>query len=524
MLTISCSYNADFDGDEMNLHVPQTEEARTEAITLMNIKANIVTPRNGVPLIAATQDFITASYLLTSRDTFFNRTEFCQICSYFSDGRDHIEIPPPTIIRPKCLWTGKQIMNVLMRPNRDCDVLVNLETSCRVMDRPVGGDINDMSPNDGFLVIQNSEIMCGRFDKNTIGDGKKTSVFAVIQRDFGADEAARCMGQLAKLCARWMTNQGFSIGISDVTPGDELVRQKDAFIQKGYDESLDFIQQANSGKLELAAGMDLEATLEAKVSGTLSKVRDNCANVCFKELSRHNAPLIMALSGSKGSNLNVAQMVACVGQQIISGHRIPDGFPDRSLPHFAKKSKDPPSKGFVANSFYNGLTATEFIFHAVSGREGLVDTAVKTAETGYMQRRLMKALEDLTTRYDLSVRTSVGGIVQFKYGDDALDPSAMESDTGPVAFSRSWSHVQATRADRDSQPILPYEILALAEAELSKERFARQCEPDFVVKLLGFIDASIATRACNYRKYYGLSEARSRSTHNAQTDRKVARK
>lgn len=153
-------------------------------------------------------------------------------------------------------------------------------------------------------------------------------------------------------------------------------------------------------------------------------------------------------------------MVACVGQQIISGHRIPDGFPDRSLPHFPKKSKDPPSKGFVSNrcvlcfpivrmltlrdlfSFYSGLIATEFIFHAVSGREGLVDTAVKTAETGYMQRRLMKALEDLTARYDLSVRNSVGGMVQFTYGDDALDPAAMESNTGPVAFERTWRHAK----------------------------------------------------------------------------------
>lgn len=133
-------------------------------------------------------------------------------------------------------------------------------------------------------------------------------------------------------------------------------------------------------------------------------------------------------------------MVACVGQQIIAGRRVPDGFQDRSLPHFPKKSKDPPSKGFVRNSFYSGLSATEFLFHAVSGREGLVDTAVKTAETGYMQRRLMKALEDLTTQYDLSVRNSTGGIVQFRYGDDGLDPACLEGDAQPVDFQRTWNH------------------------------------------------------------------------------------
>lgn len=133
-------------------------------------------------------------------------------------------------------------------------------------------------------------------------------------------------------------------------------------------------------------------------------------------------------------------MVACVGQQIIAGSRVPNGFQDRSLPHFRKKSKDPPSKGFVRNSFFSGLTPTEFLCHAISGREGLVDTAVKTAETGYMARRLMKALEDLSTQYDLSVRNSVGGVVQFEYGDDSLDPACLEGDATPVEYFRSWSH------------------------------------------------------------------------------------
>jgi len=141
-----------------------------------------------------------------------------------------------------------------------------------------------------------------------------------------------------------------------------------------------------------------------------------------------------------GSVINVSQMVACVGQQIISGHRVPDGFQDRSLPHFPKKSREPPSKGFVRNSFFTGLSATEFLFHAISGREGLVDTAVKTAETGYMQRRLMKALEDLTTQYDLSVRNGTGGVVQFCFGDDGLDPACLEGDAQPIDFMRAWSH------------------------------------------------------------------------------------
>jgi len=148
-------------------------------------------------------------------------------------------------------------------------------------------------------------------------------------------------------------------------------------------------------------------------------------------------------------------MVACVGQQIIAGHRVPDGFQDRSLPHFPKKSKEPPSKGFVRNSFYSGLKATEFLFHAISGREGLVDTAVKTAETGYMQRRLMKALEDLTTQYDLSVRNSTGGVVQFRYGDDGLDPACLEGDAQPIDLDRSLGHALVREAVTYVRRILP---------------------------------------------------------------------
>ena len=171
----------------------------------MNIKANLVTPRNGVPLIAATQDFITASFLITRRDTFFDRQQFCQVVSYLSDARDQIDLPPPTILRPCYLWTGKQVMNVLMKPNKKSKVLVNLEASCKTVTRARPGEVPDMSPNDGYLVIVNSEIMCGVFDKATIGDGKKTSVFAIIQRDYGADEAAQAMGRLAKLCSRWLS-------------------------------------------------------------------------------------------------------------------------------------------------------------------------------------------------------------------------------------------------------------------------------------------------------------------------------
>ncbi|KAG8950075.1 hypothetical protein FRC03_012963 [Tulasnella sp. 419] len=439
-------YNADFDGDEMNMHVPQTEEARTEALELMSVKRNMVTPRNGEPVIAAIQDFITASFLLSRKDRFYDRRQFTQICSYFTDATMHIDIPPPTIIKPVRLWTGKQIFSCLMKPNKSSKILVNLEAKCSTFHKPDPKNYNgvnhpnDMSPNDGWLVIVNSEVMCGVMDKATVGSGKKTSVFGVIMRDYGPDEAALAMNRLAKLCARWLATYGFSLGINDVIPGPILAAKKDEMVEKAYRDCQDLIEKAKMGKLENKPGCNQEQTLEALISGVLSKVRGDVGDICMKELSRHNAPLIMATCGSKGSTINVSQMVACVGQQIISGHRVPDGFQDRALPHFPKKSKEPPSKGFVRNSFFTGLTPTEFLFHAISGREGLVDTAVKTAETGYMQRRLMKALEDLTTQYDLSVRNSIGGVVQFRYGDDGLDPACLEGEAQPIQYERAWRH------------------------------------------------------------------------------------
>lgn len=230
----------------------------------------------------------------------------------------------------------------------------------------------------------------------------------------------------------------------------------------------------------------------------------------MKELSRHNAPLIMASCGSKGSVINVSQMVACVGQQIIAGHRVPDGFQDRSLPHFPKKSREPPSKGFVRNSFYSGLSATEFLFHAISGREGLVDTAVKTAETGYMQRRLMKALEDLTTQYDLSVRNSSGGVVQFRYGDDGLDPACLEGDAQPIDLERGWKHA-SWNASRAGQGLAPYEIIEIIDKELSTRRFTSECTPSYLATLKQFTIEHIARHLAKVRQSRGMFDALEKS-------------
>lgn len=481
-------YNADFDGDEMNLHVPQTEEARAEAMELMGVKNNLSTPKNGEPIISAIQDFITAAFLLSSKDNFYDRKTFSHICNYMLESDTRFDLPPPAILKPQMLWTGKQVFNVMMRPNRESPVLVNLDAACKQFKAPKGTP-RDLDANDGWLCIRNSEIMCGVMDKSTVGSGKKDSVFYVLLRDFGPHAAAQAMNRLSKLSARWFTNIGFSIGITDVYPGDNLVKAKQKLVEDAYAESDAVIQSFKDGKLVKAPGCDEQETMENQISGILSKVRQAAGEQCINDLSKYNSPLIMATSGSKGSNINVAQMVALVGQQIIDNQRVQNGFQDRTLPHFPKHSRQPPAKGFVRNSFFSGLTPTEFIFHAMSGRVGLVDTAVKTAETGYISRRLMKSLEDLASRYDDTVRNSSSNIVQFQYGDDKLDPVDMEGNAKPVHFDRTFTHSETTTRDNNEKGLYPDEITKMCHDILAPER-AKLLRKDLHGESLDYTDRS----------------------------------
>ena len=392
-------YNADFDGDEMNIHIPQTEEARIEARELMGIRHNIVNPRSGEPLITATQDFITGSYVLTQRDQFLSRFDFCRLVAFLSDAQEDIEIPPPAILKPAPLWTGKQVFSMLLKPNKKDGVVLSLEIKAKNFSSCSLDSNLWMCPNDGYVIIQNSELLCGNIDKNCIG-GNKKGLICVLVRDFTPEDTVRTMGRLTKLTSRFLMDYGFTIGLDDVSPDQHLLDKMHDIVKKNYAKVDETIQQYNSGKLALRPGCNAEQTLESICSGLLSDIRDTIGKMCMTSLPKTNYPLIMATCGSKGSAINICQMIYCVGQQVVSGNRIPDGFIQRSLPHFLPNAKEPSAKGFVANSFYSGLTPMEFFFHTMGGREGLVDSAVKTADTGYMQRRLMKALEDLCISYD----------------------------------------------------------------------------------------------------------------------------
>ena len=469
---VCAPYNADFDGDEMNLHLPQTEEARAEALELMAVARNLVTPKAGEPLVAATQDLLTGAYLVSQRDVFFTRERFCSLCASLGDAAERVDVPVPAVLRPVALWTGKQLLSVLVRPSRRCGVRLNLE----VREKCYSGGGKWRCPRDGYVLFRNSRLLTGVLAKRALGDGSKGSVFYVLLRTFGAEEAARCMNRVAKFVARYLGDlRGFSIGIDDVTPSPELGRMKEQLVGRAFEGATAAIEAYEKGTIDLRPGCDAAQSLEQILSGALGRAREEAGRLAMRELPFENAPRTMADAGSKGSPLNISQMMAVLGQQQVSGSRIQDGFVHRTLPHFRMHALEPAAKGFVASSFFSGLSATEMFFHTMGGREGLVDTAVKTAETGYMARRLMKALEDLNLQYDDTVRNSEKTVVQFTYGDDGLNPADMEGDSRPVNLERLTKHLQAVgprpagggRWERLERDLLsPAQLRALADGRL----------------------------------------------------------
>ncbi|CRH01783.1 DNA-directed RNA polymerase 3 largest subunit, putative [Plasmodium relictum] len=436
-----CSpYNADFDGDEMNLHVPQTEEARAEALYLMNVKHNLITPKNGEVIIALTQDFLSASYIITNKDTFLDRDTFCLLCSYFSDAKINIELPVPAILKPKELWTGKQLISVLIKPNKKENTIINFEMKEREYSTK-NGDLKYLCLNDSYVCFYKSELICGSLGKKVLGSSKYGLFYYLIHHN-SSYVALKIMNRFSKLTSRYFSNKGMTIGIDDVTPSSTLTEKKRDLLLKGYEKVNKEIISYNEKKMQIQPGCTLEETLEIKVKNILDDLRNDAGKTCNQYLHYLNKPLIMFNSGAKGALINIAQMIACVGQQNVAGQRIQNGFINRTLPHFHFHCKDSESRGFVQNSFYTGLNPTEFFFHTMSGREGLVDTAVKTAETGYMQRRLMKALEDLSIHYDYTVRSCDKQIIQFIYGDDALNPSYIDNNnTYSDQFDKIFDHI-----------------------------------------------------------------------------------
>ncbi|KPU81156.1 DNA-directed RNA polymerase subunit A'/A'' [Nitrosopumilus sp. PRT-SC01] len=411
-------YNADFDGDEMNLHVPQSEEARAEAILLMRVQDQLISPRYGGPIIGALRDFVTGAYLLTKDDTTLTVKEFTNLAML---GGYTDPLPKPaTKTKDGPAYTGKQLFSLFLP--KDFNYVLTSKWS-----KGTTGITKD-------VVIKNGELISGVIDKASIGAEEPESVLHRIAKDYGNEAGKNFLNSILIMVKQFITSYGFSYGYGDLEVPEKDVQKIKDDIKSTYDIVSDLTRQYEKGTLKLTRGMRPEEALEAYIVNELGKARDKAGSTADQSLDETNAGRIMATTGARGSSLNIGQMAGALGQQSRRGNRLHDGFHNRALTHFQEHDPNPDAHGFVKSNYREGLSTLEFFFHAMGGREGLVDTAVRTQQSGYMQRRLINALEHIRLEYDGTVRDPHGHIVQFMYGEDGIDVA--KSDHGE-AFNAS---------------------------------------------------------------------------------------
>jgi DNA-directed RNA polymerase subunit A' len=417
-------YNADFDGDEMNLHVPQTEEARAEARILMLVEENILSPRFGGPIIGGIHDHISGLFLLTQKGSKFTKSEVYELLKKCTVEKP---LPEPAILEEDvAFYSGKQVfsqilperLNLTLKAKKCVMHGVCLKTECEI---------------DAYVKIEAGNLSCGIIDEKSIGAFSGAILDGIIREyhDTGFAEASRFLDNATKLAIRSIMKFGFSFGIDDEDVSQQAQLEIEEIIEKAEERVGALINAYEFGELESMPGRTLNETLEMKIMQELGRARDKAGEIAGKnlgfagELALDNSAVVMAVSGARGSMLNLTQMAGSVGQQSVRGERISRGYNDRTLPHFRKGDLGADARGFVRSSYKKGLTPTEFFFHAIGGREGLVDTAVRTSQSGYLQRRLINALQDLEVQYDGTVRSGEK-VAQFVYGEDGIDPTKSE--------------------------------------------------------------------------------------------------
>ena len=449
-------YNADFDGDEMNLHVPQNEEARAEAKALMLVQEQILSPRYGGPIIGAIHDYITGAYLLTRKDTLLDKKTFAKLayeCGYKGD------LPEPAVLKPGPYWTGKQLVSLFLPKDFN---YVGKAAVCAKCGRGAECKREDCE-NDAYVLVRNGELLMGVFDKSSLAAQQPETLLHEIVKEYGTNKARELMDGLFKAFISYLDLHGFTMGLDDIDIPPEVVEEIRRVLREKEEEVFKLIEKAKRGELAPLPGKTLWETLEAKIMEILSAARNEAGEIASRYLGMRKSAVIMARTGARANMLNITQMAAVLGQQAIRGERPKRGYTDRTLPHFKPGDLGPKAKGFVYSCFKRGLRPTEFFFHAMAGREGLVDTAVRTAQSGYMYRRLANALQDLYVAYDGSVRTAEGFIVQPRYGEDGVDPA--KSDHGKaVNVEKLVNKVLVKRSDEAPvKPIEEDELRAIIE-------------------------------------------------------------
>jgi DNA-directed RNA polymerase II subunit RPB1 len=405
-------YNADFDGDEMNLHMPQDPESEAELKNLAAVPYQIVSPANNSSIIGIYQDSMLGCYQFTRPDIKFNPRDAMNILMMFN-GVNEDELL-------KNAESDKGITNF--------DILTQImpPLSMKYKTKAFKEDKDDAKTSNAVLEIRNGKYIRGQMDKGVLGAGTKGLLHRSCN-DFGNMASAKFIDDLQNVVTEYMKSSAFSVGISDLISDEHTNQEIIKVITQKKNDVKNLIDQTQIGIFENNTGKTNEEEFETQVNNILNQATSEAGKIGLKSLSKNNRFVTMVNAGSKGSDLNISFMISCLGQQNVDGKRIPYGFEHRTLPHFTKYDDSPSARGFVESSYINGLSPQELFFHAMGGRVGLIDTAVKTSTTGYIQRRLIKGLEDLMVAYDMTIRTNKNKIVQFAYGDDNIDTVKVEN-------------------------------------------------------------------------------------------------
>lgn len=436
-LCVCPPYNADFDGDEMNMHVFQTDESRAEAKSLMRVQEHILSPRFGGPIIGAIHDHISGAYLLT-RDGFTVPEDDAFQMIRKSHLLNNEYVDKKHLKRKNRDWTGKELFSLLLPDDLNMNYKAEICRKCETC-------LKEDCQYDAFVVIKDGQLTHGAIDEAAYGSfsGK---ILDTIVKEYGPSRAKEFLDRSTDLAICGIMKTGITTGTNDEEIPEEAIEVIDAHLDKAEQEVDKLIATYEEGLLQPLPGRSAEETLEMRIVQVLGEARDTAGEIAEGYLTMgkqsqddsydyvmavENHSVVMARTGARASMLNLAQITACVGQQSVRGGRITRGYLARPLPHFRKHELGARAKGFVHSSYKEGLDPVEFFFHAMGGREGLVDTAIRTAQSGYMQRRLVNALEDLNVRSDGLVTNNKGQVIQSVFGEEGIDPA--KSDFGHVA-------------------------------------------------------------------------------------------
>jgi DNA-directed RNA polymerase II subunit RPB1 len=408
-------YNADFDGDEMNLHMPQDPESESELKNLAAVPYQIISPANNSAIIGIYQDSMLGSYRFTREQIDFTQKDAMNLLMMFN------RINTDSLKKKRNERVSNfEILSQILPP-----------LSLKVKNKQYDGDKEKSDTSNNIVEIIDGKYIRGQMDKGILGSGTKGLIHRVCN-DFGNMASAQFIDDLQNIVTEYMKQSAFSVGISDLITDDKTNEKIISIITEKKTDVKNLIDQVQIGIFENNSGKTNEVEFETKVNNILSKAQNDAGREALKNLSKDNRFVVMFNAGSKGSEINIQQMTACLGQQNVDGKRIPYGFEHRTLPHYTKYDDSAIARGFVESSYINGLSPQELFFHAMGGRIGLIDTAVKTSTTGYIQRRLIKGLEDLMVNYDMTIRTNKRKLVQFSYGDDSIDTVKVENQELPI--------------------------------------------------------------------------------------------